>query len=100
MIPILYPAVETEFTSFGIGTLPDAISCIVVEERNGECELTMAYPLQQTKPAVGFIRSPSQHRLEIVWQARTDPSWTLMAESMSGIDGPSASWPRAAATME
>ena len=187
MIPILYPAVETEFTSFGIGTLPDAISCIVVEERNGEFELTMAYPangirandlavesiilapsndsatslskwqpfriysvtanldgtllinaehisyqlryiismpfsasspadamlelsshcvgdmpltLQQTKPAVGFIRSPSQHRLEIVWQARTDPSWTLMAESMSGIDGPSASWPRAAATME
>lgn len=44
MIPILYPAMETEFTSFGIGTLPDAISCIVVEERNGEFELTMTYP--------------------------------------------------------
>lgn len=44
MIPILYPAAETEFTSFGIGTLPDAISCIVVEERNGEFELTMTYP--------------------------------------------------------
>lgn len=44
MIPILYPAAETKFTSFGIGTLPDAINCIVTEERNGEFELAMTYP--------------------------------------------------------
>ncbi len=44
MIPILYAAAETDFASFGLGTLPDAISCIVAEERNGEFELSMTYP--------------------------------------------------------
>lgn len=32
------------FSSFGIGTLSDAISCEVTEERNGEYKLTMKYP--------------------------------------------------------
>ena len=44
VIPILYAAAETDFASFGLGTLPDAISCIVAEERNGEFELSMTYP--------------------------------------------------------
>lgn len=45
MIPILYNETETAFTSNGIGRLSEAISCIVTEERNGEYELEMEYPI-------------------------------------------------------
>lgn len=45
MIPVLYKTTEKEFTSQGIGPLSDALSCIVTEERNGEYELEMVYPI-------------------------------------------------------
>ena len=45
MIPILYAANETNFETYGIGALSDALSCIVTEERNGEYELLMTYPI-------------------------------------------------------
>ena len=45
MIPILYEGTETSFTKNGIGRLSDAISCNVVEERNGLYELEMQYPV-------------------------------------------------------
>lgn len=45
MKPILFPSDATTFTSQGLGALSDAISCVVVEERNGEYELTMEYPV-------------------------------------------------------
>ena len=45
MIPILYSASETSFTSNGIGMLTDTISCIVTEERNGAYELSKEYPV-------------------------------------------------------
>lgn len=45
MIPILYESSETEFKSNGIGRLSDATSCKVTEERNGQFELEMEYPL-------------------------------------------------------
>lgn len=45
MIPILFDKTETIFTSNGIGRLSDAISCIVTEERNGQYELKMVYPI-------------------------------------------------------
>ena len=45
MIPILYEANETAFTSNGLGRLSDAITCKVVEERNGIFELNMTYPV-------------------------------------------------------
>lgn len=41
----LFPEDETEFTNNGLGSLPDAKSCKVVEERNGSYELTLVYPL-------------------------------------------------------
>lgn len=44
MIPILYQASTTDFSSFGIGTLADCISCEVTEERNGVFECKMKYP--------------------------------------------------------
>ncbi len=44
MIPVLFPNNATTFTSNGLGTLSDTISCIVTEERNGEYELVMEYP--------------------------------------------------------
>lgn len=45
MIPILFDKTETTFTSNGIGRLSDALSCIVTEERNGQYELKMVYPI-------------------------------------------------------
>ena len=45
MKPILYDATEQKFQNNGIGTLADAISCVVTEERNGSYELEMEYPL-------------------------------------------------------
>ena len=45
MKPILFPATSTSWTSNGLGALSDAVSCVVVEERNGEYELTMQYPV-------------------------------------------------------
>lgn len=45
MIPILYPAGETAFTSNGLGRLRDCISCRVTEERNGAYTCTFVYPI-------------------------------------------------------
>lgn len=44
-IIILFESVSTEFGTNGLGALPDAISCIVTEERNGGYELEMEYPI-------------------------------------------------------
>lgn len=43
--PILYAANETDFNTLGLGVLQDAISPLVSEERNGQFELTMSYPV-------------------------------------------------------
>lgn len=45
MKPVLYEANTTEFTTNGLGTLGDAISCEVTEVRNGAYELEMEYPI-------------------------------------------------------
>ena len=45
MIPVLHPADSTSWASFGVGALTDAISCEVLEERNGQYELEMTYPV-------------------------------------------------------
>lgn len=45
MIPVLYKADATVFTTFGLGALSDCISCEVTEERNGAFELVLKYPV-------------------------------------------------------
>lgn len=45
MVPILFASNETNFTDNGLGRLTDARSCEVTEERNGEYELVMEYPV-------------------------------------------------------
>lgn len=45
MVPILFAATETAFTSNGLGRLADATKCEVTEERNGVYELVMEYPV-------------------------------------------------------
>lgn len=45
MKPVLYSPYETDFLTQGLGVLSDTISCTVVEELNGEYELTMQYPV-------------------------------------------------------
>lgn len=45
MKPILYKDTETAFDTNGIGILSDAISAQVVQELNGQYELTMKYPV-------------------------------------------------------
>lgn len=43
--PILYETNATDFFNLGLGTLPDAISPLVTEERNGEFVFDMSYPI-------------------------------------------------------
>ena len=45
MIPVLYKANATNFTTFGIGVLKDCTSCEVTEERNGAYECVFKYPI-------------------------------------------------------
>lgn len=45
MKPVLFAPNATSFNTNGLGTLVDAISCSVKEERNGEFELEMTYPV-------------------------------------------------------
>lgn len=45
MIPILYEANETDFTSNGLGRLRDTIRAEVCEERNSVYELELEYPI-------------------------------------------------------
>lgn len=45
MIPVLFPAGATTWTTNGLGRLSDAISVTVEEERNGKYELEMVYPV-------------------------------------------------------
>ena len=45
MIPILYEKNENDFTTYGIGALSDVVSCVVTEERNGQYELILTYPI-------------------------------------------------------
>lgn len=45
MIPILFDASATEWTTFGLGALTDTISCEIEENRNGSYELEMKYPV-------------------------------------------------------
>lgn len=57
MIPILYSPTETDFTTYGLGALPDAISPHVVEERNGEFTFEMQYPVDGTNYELIGMRS-------------------------------------------
>lgn len=45
MIPILYESNEVAFASNGLGRLPDCISAVVTEERNGVFEVEFDYPV-------------------------------------------------------
>lgn len=45
MIPILYDGTEQAFLHNGLGRLADAITCKVTEERNGQFELELTYPI-------------------------------------------------------
>lgn len=45
----IFPANATTFETNGYGTLDEAISCQVTEERNGSFELTMKYPMTGRK---------------------------------------------------
>ena len=44
MIPILFKADATEFSTFGIGALTETLTCEVTEERNGTFECKLQYP--------------------------------------------------------
>ena len=45
MTPKLFPSNETDFTTEGLGRLADARRCEVTEERNGQYELVLEYPV-------------------------------------------------------
>lgn len=46
MIPILFEPKTKDFNTNGIGRLCEAVFCTVTEERNGEYELEMQYPVE------------------------------------------------------
>ena len=64
MIPILYATISegTVPSDYGLGSLTDALSCIVTEERNGSYELVMEYaagtPLKSTRGREEVSLSP------------------------------------------
>ena len=45
MTPVLFGSDATTYTTQGLGSLKDAISCKVSEEINGPYELEMTYPV-------------------------------------------------------
>lgn len=45
MIPILFESTAKTFDTFGIGVLRDTTSCEIIEERNGQYELVLKYPI-------------------------------------------------------
>lgn len=45
MIPVLFEGTATSFTTNGLGRLVDAVECLATEERNGQFELEMKYPV-------------------------------------------------------
>ena len=49
MKPILFPATATSFTSKGLGSITDAISCYVTEARNGIFDLEMQIPVDSKR---------------------------------------------------
>lgn len=49
MKPILFPATATSFTTKGLGTITDAISCYVTEARNGIFDLEMQIPVDSKR---------------------------------------------------
>ena len=57
MIPKLFAATATTFTTHGIGALTDSILCYVDEERNGEYEGYLRYPITGVHYADIALRS-------------------------------------------
>jgi phage minor structural protein len=43
--PIIFESTETAFSTYGLGTLSDCVSCKVTEERNGIFEAEIEYPI-------------------------------------------------------
>ena len=65
---IIYEANETDFFSNGLGTLPDATSALVTEERNGEFVLDIVYPQQGLRSELltknRIIKADAGHELK------------------------------------
>lgn len=65
---IIYEANETDFFSNGLGTLPDATSALVTEERNGEFVLDVIYPQQGLRSELltknRIIKADAGHELK------------------------------------
>lgn len=51
MKPILFSASETAFVSKGLGTITDALTCVVTEARNGIYDLEMQIPVNSRRYA-------------------------------------------------
>lgn len=65
---IIYETNETDFFSNGLGTLPDATSALVTEERNGEFVLDIVYPQQGLRSELltknRIIKADAGHELK------------------------------------
>lgn len=74
MKPILFPLNELTFESNGIGTLYDAEECVVTEEKNGQYELEMKYPItgihysEIKDQCLILAKTSPAHKLRSEWQ--------------------------------
>ena len=85
MIPILYKPDENNFTHGGIGYLPETISCIVTEERNGIYELELQYPI--SGEMYTYLKNAEDHIIKAKPNDTSQPQPFRIYKSSKPING-------------
>lgn len=83
MIPVLFEAGTKNFTTNGIGRLIDALTCDVVEERNGAYELELEYPLD----GAYFSEITEDRIIYAKPNEKSDPQPFVVKEISKAFDG-------------
>lgn len=114
--PILYKANETDFSHLGLGVLSDSISALVTEERNGQFELVIKYPIDGalfkeikndrlikadasnklkdqrfkiiriTKPAKGFVAVYAEHISYLTQDLALEPEVEYSGDALTALN--------------
>lgn len=114
--PVLYKANETDFSHLGLGVLSDTVSTLVTEERNGQFELVMKYPIygllfkeikndrlikadasnklkdqrfkiiRITKPAKGFVTVYAEHVSYLTQDLALEPEVHYSGDALTALN--------------
>ena len=82
MKPILFPEGQKDFSTNGLGRLPDAISCKVTEERNGQYTSAVFYAGSPLGKGEGKILVPRS----MVASYKADSTWGAYAAEIYAIE--------------